>query len=96
MSVDATVWLTWTVGIAAALAFATVGLIPARRGSTLAALCLGAVAGGLLLLWILGLESHATAWLSWWVFVAALLTGGAAFGAALQGLLDAQRTRDVI
>jgi hypothetical protein len=96
MSVDATVWLTWTVGIGAALSLATVGIIPDQQGSAWAALCLGALASGLLALWIVGLRLNATAWLAWWTFAAALLTGLSAFGAAFQGLLGEARTRDVI
>src|SRR4051794_11566162 len=86
LSVDATVWLTWSVGIAAALAFATVGIIPERKGSGWAAFCLGGIAIGLLALWVVGLTQHATPWLTWWTFVAACMTAVIAFGAALQGV----------
>ncbi len=93
---DATVWMTWCAGIAAALCFATVGLIPDRRGSPWAAFCLGAIAAGLLAVWIVALRAHGTAWLAWWTFAAALGTALVAFGAGVQGTLDALRTRDVI
>jgi uncharacterized integral membrane protein len=96
LSVDATVWLTWCDGIAATLAFATVGIIPERRGSIWAALCLGAIATGLLALWIAGLEEKATVWLTWWTLVGALLAYLTALGAAVQGGLDALRTRRLI
>jgi hypothetical protein len=96
LSVDATVWLTWCVGIAASLAFATVGLIPERNGSAWAGLCLGGLAAGLFAGWLIGLAGKATAWLCWWTFVAGCLTALVAFGAAFQGTLDALRTRDVI
>ena len=96
MSVDAAVWLTWCAGIAAALAFATVGIIPDRNGSVWAALCLGGITAGLFALWIIGLATHATPWLTWWTFVAGCLAALAAFGAGMQGAIDALRTRDVI
>ena len=45
MAEDATVWLTWTVGIAAALSVATVGLIPEKHSSAGAAVCLALLTG---------------------------------------------------
>jgi hypothetical protein len=96
MGVDATVWLTWLVGIAAALSFATVGLIPDRRSSIWAALSLALVSGGLGTMWLVGLVWHATPWLTWWTFVAGLVTGIIAAGAGLQAALDGVRTRKVI
>jgi hypothetical protein len=96
MSVDATIWLTWCCGIAAALSFATVGIIPERQSSAWAALCLGALAAGLFAAWIVGLARHATGWLTWWTFVAACATGAVALGAARQGALELLRTRDTI
>lgn len=96
MSVDATIWLTWTVGIAAALSLATVGIIPERRSSAWAAFCLGAITTGLATMWIIGLATHATPWLVWWTFVAACLTTVAALSAGAQGALDAIRTPEVI
>ncbi|HVV49387.1 MAG TPA: hypothetical protein VHO06_07005 [Polyangia bacterium] len=96
LSEDATVWLTWLVGIAAALAFATVGLIPERQRSLWAAACLGLLSGGLGVMWLIGLVAHARPWLTWWTFVAALLTGAVAAGAAVQGGLDNLRTREPI
>ena len=96
MSVDATVWLTWTDGIAAALTLATVGIIPERHSSAWAALCLGAITAGLFVLWLVGLARHATSWLTWWTFVAACLTAAAALGAARQGALELLRTPDTL
>jgi hypothetical protein len=96
MSVDATVWLVWFVGIAAALSFATVGLIPERAAAPVAAICLGLVAGGLFVLWLVALATAATPWLAWWTFVAGCLTALTAGGAAIQGLLDRLRTRPLI
>ena len=96
MSVDASIWLTWFVGISAALCFATVGLIPERAPGLWAALCLGLLAGGLFVLWLVGLSTHATAWLTWWTFVGACLTALAAVGAGMQGVLDRLRVRRVI
>jgi hypothetical protein len=96
MSVDATDWLTWSVGIAAALSLAAVGTIPERRGSAWAAGCLGALAAGLFAAWVVALATEATPWLAWWTFVAGCLTAAASAGAALQGTIDALRTRDII
>jgi hypothetical protein len=96
LSVDATIWLTWLVGIAAALSFATVGLIPDKRGSLWAAACIGLVAAGLGVMWLVGLTTRATPWLTWWTFVAAILTCLLAAGAALQDFLDGVRARETI
>jgi hypothetical protein len=96
MCEDATVWLTWCDGIAAALAFACVGVIPDRRGSLWAGLCLGGIAGGQIVLWLVAVARHATPWLAWWTFAVALGTGLLAFAALLQGALDALRAPDVI
>lgn len=96
LSVDATTWLTWLDGIAAALCVLAVGLIPERRSSLAAALCLALIAGGLLVLWIVGLRQEATGWLTWWTFVAACATLLAAIGTATQSVLDGVRTRPII
>jgi hypothetical protein len=96
LSVDATTWLTWLDGIAAALCVLAVGLIPERRSSAGAAMCLGLIACGLFAIWILGLHREATAWLTWWTFVAACATLLAAIGAATQRVLDGVRTRPLI
>ena len=96
MAVDATVWLTWLIGIAAALSFATVGLIPDKRSSAGAAVCLALLTGGLGTMWLVGLVTHATPWLTWWTLVGAILTGGIATGAGIQGVLDGLRSREVI
>lgn len=93
LSEDSTIWLTWMVGIIAALSFATVGLIPEKRGSLWAAACLALLAGALGVMWLVGLVTHATPWLTWWTFVAAILTCLLAGGAAIQDLLDGLRTR---
>jgi hypothetical protein len=93
---DATIWMTWCNGIAAALCFATVGLIPDRRGSPWAAFCLGAIAAGLLAVWIVALRTDGSAWLAWWTFAAGVVTALVAFGAGVQGALDALRTRETI
>ena len=96
LSQESTTWLTWLVGIAAALSFATVGVIPERRGSLWAAACLAMLSGGLGVMWLVGVGVHATPWLTWWTFVAAILTSLLAAGAAAQGGLDDLRTRDTI
>lgn len=96
LSQDASVWLTWLVGIAAALSFATVGLIPEKRGSLWAAGCLALLSGGLGVMWIVGLAVHATPWLTWWTFVGAVLASLIAAGTAVQGGLDGLRTRETI
>lgn len=93
---DATIWLTWLVGIAAALSFATVGLIPEKRGSLWAAACLTLLSGGLGVMWLVGLFTHARPWLTWWTFVAAIVTALVAAGAATQGVLNDLRTRETI
>jgi|SRR5579871_2054092 len=96
LSEDATVWLTWLVGIAAALSFATVGLIPEKHGSLWAAACLGLLSGGLGVMWLVGLVTHAAPWLTWWSFIAAILAFLVAAGVATQGGLDGLRTRETI
>ena len=96
LSEDATIWLTWLVGIAAALSFATVGLIPEKRGSLWAGRLPGPPRGGLGVMWLVGLGTHATPWLTWWTFVAAVLTCLLAVGTAFQGWLDGLRTRETI
>jgi hypothetical protein len=96
LSVDATTWLTWLDGIAAPLCALTVGLIPERRAAPVAALCLGLIAGGLFVSWVVGLRQGATGWLAWWTFVAAGATVLAAVGAAAQGVLDGMRARPLI
>ena len=96
LSEDSTVWLTWLVGIVAALSFATVGLIPERQGSLWAGACLALLSGGLGVMWLVGLFTHATPWLTWWSFVAAILSVLVAVGAATQGMLDGLRTRKTI
>jgi hypothetical protein len=96
LAVDATVWLTWSVGAAAVLCVATVGLIPDRRGSAVAALCLLALSAAELALWIAALVCEATPWLTWWTFVGAGATASAAAAVATQGILDELRTREPI
>jgi len=96
MSVDATDWMTWADGAAAALAFATVGVIPARASSAWAAFCLGAIAASLLAVWAVGLATRATPWLTWWTFVGACLTALVAIAVAVQDRIDRLRVRDVI
>jgi len=93
LSTDATVWLTWSLGIAAALSFATVGLIPERRSSSWAAFCLGALTLSLFVLAMEGYDRHATTWLSSWTLAGAGLAALCSVGAAVQGLLDALRAR---
>ena len=81
----ATGWLTWLDGLGALFGFAiAAGVAPgitraAASGSPIA------LAVGLGVLWIIGLATHAEAWLSWWTFafaVAFLLVG---IGAGAQG-----------
>jgi hypothetical protein len=96
ISVDATVWLTWSVGAAAPPAFAVVGLIPERASSPLAGLCLFALGAGLLALWLAGGLAGATPWLRWWTFVFGALSLAAAVGVRFQGTIDRLRTRDEI
>lgn len=87
LSVGATFWLTWLNGVAAALAFAASGMVPARRAALPAGALLGLIAGGLLLLWLVAIATHATRWLTWSTFAVALTAGPVALGAAWQGAL---------
>src|SRR4051812_23408572 len=89
LSFDATFWLTWGAGTLAALAFATVGIIPERYSSLWAGFCLGAIATALGALWILGLAYQASSWLVWCTFAAAGPTALVAIAAGFQGALDA-------
>ena len=94
LSVNATAWLTWLDAMAATISFATAAVVPERRGSLWAAFCLGGLATGLLGLWVVAIASHATPWLTWWTFVAALSAALIAAGAGLQGTIDALQAGD--
>jgi hypothetical protein len=96
ISVDATVWLVWAVGAAAPPTFAVIGLIPERASSTPAALCLLGLGLALLALWLAGVVTHATAWLTWWTLVFGALSLASAVTVGLQGAIDSLRTRDEI
>jgi len=87
LSMGATFWLTWLNGAAAALAFAACGLLPGQRAALPAGALLGLIAGGLLLLWLIAIATHATGWLTWSTFAIALTAGPVALGAAFQGVL---------
>lgn len=62
-------WLTWLDGVAALCSFAIAAAYPdtvrSRAGRAAAPIVL---ALGLFALWIVGLATHAVAWLSWWTF----------------------------
>src|SRR5947208_3111621 len=69
LSIEATVWLTWTVGALALPTLAVTGLVPERRGSAWAAVCLCLVAMALFSAWAVARQTKGDAWLTWWAFV---------------------------
>jgi hypothetical protein len=93
---DATVWLTWALGALAVPTLATTGLVPARRASAVAALCLALVAIALLAVWLVGWRSGADPWLSWWTLVFGVFSLMTASGVAVQDRIDRLRVRPLI
>ncbi len=93
----ATAWLTWLDGLGALFGFAlAAGIVP---GVSAAAAAAGpiALAIGLGILWIIGLATNASMWLTWWTFafaIAFLLVG---IGAGMQqrSPVDMRRPRTV-
>jgi hypothetical protein len=90
LSYDATPWLTWLDGVAALFSFGIAGYlypgsysnnIPTPTSEVLpvnAGLLPTTLGAGLFVLWIVGLATQATLWLSWWTFafsVAYLVVG---------------------
>ncbi|HSN31371.1 MAG TPA: hypothetical protein VLU41_01700 [Ideonella sp.] len=73
-----TAWLTWLDGLAALFGFAVAaGIAPGVTRAAAAGAPIS-LAVGLASLWIIGLATHAAAWLTWWTFafsVAYLLVG---------------------
>ena len=66
LSSHASAWLTWLDGLAALIAIAgAAALVEFHRGGTAGT---GLLALGLFILWIIGLATGATLWLSWWTF----------------------------
>lgn len=66
LSAHASGWLTWLDGLAALIAIAgAASLVEFHRGGSAGA---GLLALGLFVLWIVGLATGATLWLSWWTF----------------------------
>ena len=66
LSSHASGWLTWLDGLAALIAIAgAASLVEFNRGGSAGA---GGLALGLFVLWIIGLATGATLWLSWWTF----------------------------
>jgi hypothetical protein len=85
LSEHATPWLDWLLLLGALLSFSTAGVTSLgraaeRRGFALAGPFTLSV--GLLILWIIGLATGATAWLAWWTFAFAIGYGllGAGIG----------------
>ncbi len=71
LGAHATGWLTWLDLIAALLAFAAAGFTSLGRAAKSRGLDLVGPFGlavGLLILWIVGLATGATLWLTWWTF----------------------------
>jgi len=67
LNLHATAWLTWLVALCAVggLVVASSGDEEHRHGAAYGSL---AVAGGLGVLWIVGLATRREAWLVWWIF----------------------------
>ncbi len=80
----ATGWLTWLDGLGALVGFAIAAGAGPAVGRAYGAGGPIALAVGLGILWIIGLATHAEAWLTWWTFVfaCAFLLLGIAGGAA--------------
>ncbi|HVV48805.1 MAG TPA: hypothetical protein VHO06_04025 [Polyangia bacterium] len=66
LSSHASLWLTWLDGLGGLVAIAgAAALVEFGRGGTAGS---GLLALGLFVLWIVGLATGATLWLSWWTF----------------------------
>jgi hypothetical protein len=65
----ATPWLTWLVGLSALCAFTLGSRAIPRRSVKEAAGGPIALAGGLFILWLVGLGLHVEPWLAWWTFI---------------------------
>ena len=86
LSSHASGWLTWLDGLAALVALAgAAALVEFNRGGTAGS---GFLALGLFVLWIVGLATGATLWLSWWTFAFAcaflVLAGASMSGRSVQ------------
>jgi hypothetical protein len=92
----ATSWLTWLVVIAGLLSLACVGLVPDRAPAIGAGLCLVTLGAGELALWAVAWWCGATAWLTWWTLVFAVVSLGMALPLMWQGVVDRLRGREVI
>lgn len=84
LSQHATGWMTWLDGLGALIAFAIAAGVTATMSR--AALATGpvALAIGLGVLWIIGLATHASLWLSWWTFAFAVAFLVLGIGAGVQ------------
>ncbi len=83
LAVGATEWMTWLDGIAGLLLFLNAAQVGEGSGWLRSSAGPGLVGAGLAAMWIVGLATHADAWLSWWTFAFAggleLFAASAAF-----------------
>jgi hypothetical protein len=78
----ATDWMTWLIGIAAVLTFWLVPVTRRHLGPGAVAIGPNLVGLGLIAMFIVGLATEASAWLTWFTFAAGcsyLMFGGFAF-----------------
>lgn len=99
LSQHATGWMTWLDGLGALIGFAIAGGVTSELSRTAAATGPVALAIGLGVLWIIGLATNASLWLTWWTFafaVAFLLVGiGAGVQPERRSRIDMQHPRTV-
>ena len=63
----ATSWLTWMDGLAGLVSFVVAALAPSEPGRASAG-GPGVIGFALIGLWIVGMATRATGWLTWWTF----------------------------
>jgi hypothetical protein len=88
---DATVWLTWTVGVLALAPIGIVGLVPGAGTARPAGVCLLLTAAALLSIVVAALGREATPWLTWLSLAFAGLSFTAALDALAQGPFERLR-----
>jgi hypothetical protein len=80
-------WMTWLVGIAGWLTCGDAALVKNEMGPIGASMGSVLIGSGLMALFIVGLATGATAWLTWFTFAFACgLFGAAGFAILLRGL----------